>query len=87
MKTTSWNNWVEEKGHTLGETSQHFLRDSVLHSVKKNEVTFLLHEREITFKKLSASSWTMPSSLFGPYGSLSGIFTGLNVLLEENDLL
>ena len=84
MKQDKWNAWIEENEYKLTEAAQQFLRDAQLHAVQKDEITFLLSGTPITFKKLSESAWTMPSSLFVPYGSLSNLFTGFNILFQEN---
>ena len=46
MKKEQWNFWLEVNKHELGETTQHFLRDAVLHAVGRNEVTFILNNKE-----------------------------------------
>ena len=84
MNQQNWTNWVQQEKGTLSETAQNFLRDTELVSVNEKQVTFLLQNKEVTFQKIGAASWTMPSTLFAPYGSLSDLFYGFNLLLEEN---
>ena len=52
MKKEQWNFWLEANKHELGETTQRFLRDAALHAVGRNEVTFILNNKEVTFTKL-----------------------------------
>lgn len=84
MTQTKWRIWVEANQKELSQTAKRFIKDATLHEVKENTVTFTLRDGSVTFRKLSASSWTMPSSLFVPYGSLSDLFKGFNLLLEDN---
>lgn len=84
MKQTKWNEWIQTNQADLSDATNRFLQEAQLHAVQETQITFVVSNTPVTFKKLSASAWTMPSSLFVPYGSLSNLFTGFNLLLDEN---
>lgn len=84
MKQENWIKWKKENEKCLPETSRAFLKDAKLESVNAKEVVFSLRNQKVVFKKLSETSWLSPSTLFVPYGSLTSLFQGFNLLLNEN---